>query len=397
MRRHRKIGAVAATAAMLFLAGGFAQASSSRASQAKSVSAVAAVSSGQLRTYYIAADEVLWDYAPDGMNDITGQRFTPEQDVFTKRGPSRIGHKYWKALYREYTDATFAHSIVRPKTCAPSARVCDDTLGMMGPVIRAAVGDTIKVVFKNNTAQPASIHPHGVFYQKNAEGAPYADGTSGADKADDAVPTGATHTYNWKVPERAGPGPMDSSSVLWMYHSHAEEVADTNAGLIGPMVITAAGKADPATGAPLDVDREIFSYFTVENENASHYLDRNLKELAAAPHVIAAGDEDAFEESNLMHSVNGYVYGNGPVPSMSKGQRVRWYTFTLGTEVDLHTPHWHGNTVTTNGMRSDMIQLMPGMMMVSDMVPDDVGTWLFHCHVNDHIVAGMQMRYRVTG
>jgi len=81
---------------------------------------------------------------------------------------------------------------------------------------------------------------------------------------------------------------------------------------------------------------------------------------------------------------------------MKVGQRVRWYTYTLGTEVDLHTPHWHGNTVTTNGMRSDMIQLLPGMMMVSDMVPDDPGTWLFHCHVNDHIAAGMLSRYRVV-
>jgi hephaestin len=256
------------------------------------------------------------------------------------------------------------------------------------------VGDTIRVVFKNKTSRPTSIHPHGVFYNKDAEGAPYSDGTTA--KGDDAVAPGSTYTYNWDVPDRAGPGPMDGSSVLWMYHSHTDEVADTNAGLIGPMVITARGKADPATATPTDVDREIFSYFTVENENASPYLDRNLQVFAGAPKTVAADDEDAFEESNLMHSVNGYVYGNGPVATMVKGQRVRWYTFTLGTEVDLHTPHWHGNTVTTNGMRSDMIQLLPGMMMVSDMVPDDVGTWLLHCHVNDHIVAGMQTRYRVT-
>ena len=274
---------------------------------------------------------------------------------------------------------------------------CDDTLGMMGPVIRAVVGDTIKVVFRNNTRFPASVHPHGVFYAKNAEGAPYADGTSGQDKADDAVAPGDTYTYNWKVPERAGPGPMDGSSVMWMYHSHTDEIADTNAGLVGPMVITAKGKADPDTATPLDVDREIFSYFTVENENASLYLDDNLQHLAQAPHEVAPDDEEGFEESNLMHSVNGYVYGNGPVPVMKVGQRVRWYTYTLGTEVDLHTPHWHGNTVTTNGMRSDMIQLLPGMMMVSDMVPDDPGTWLFHCHVNDHIAAGMLSRYRVVG
>jgi FtsP/CotA-like multicopper oxidase with cupredoxin domain len=31
------------------------------------------------------------------------------------------------------------------------------------------------------------------------------------------------------------------------------------------------------------------------------------------------------------------------------------------------------------------------------MVPDDPGIWLFHCHVNDHIRAGMLTRYKVTG
>src|SRR3954453_13061900 len=248
---------------------------------------------GGQRKYYIAADQVLWDYAPDGQNDITGAPFTDEEQVFTKQGPNRAGHRYWKSLYHGYTDATFTHQIVRPTSCAPVARASDDTLGMLGPVIRAAVGDTIQVVFKNNTPFPASIHPHGVFYQKDSEGAPYSDGTSGPDKADDAVPPGAVHTYNWQVPDRAGPGPMDGSSVLWMYHSHTDEVADTNAGLIGPMVITARGKADPATGAPLDVDKEIFTYFTVENENNSQWLDHNLKELAGAPHSIGTADEDA--------------------------------------------------------------------------------------------------------
>ena len=60
------------------------------------------------------------------------------------------------------------------------------------------------------------------------------------------------------------------------------------------------------------------------------------------------------------------------------------------------TPHWHGNTATVMGMRTDMAELLPGSMMVADMIPDAVGTWLYHCHVNDHIAAGMITRYRVT-
>ncbi|HEY6535343.1 MAG TPA: multicopper oxidase domain-containing protein [Candidatus Nitrosocosmicus sp.] len=35
---------------------------------------------------------------------------------------------------------------------------------MLGPVIHAEVGDTIKMVFKNNAHIPYSMHPHGLFY-----------------------------------------------------------------------------------------------------------------------------------------------------------------------------------------------------------------------------------------
>ena len=83
------------------------------------------------------------------------------------------------------------------------------------------------------------MHPHGVFYDKDSEGAPYDDGTSGADKAT-AVPPGKTHTYIWEVPERAGPGPNDPSSVVWLYHSHTNEMKDVDSGLIGPIIISAA-------------------------------------------------------------------------------------------------------------------------------------------------------------
>jgi FtsP/CotA-like multicopper oxidase with cupredoxin domain len=45
--------------------------------------------------------------------------------------------------------------------------------------------------------------------------------------------------------------------------------------------------------------------------------------------------------------------------------------------------------------RADVVGLLPATMVNADMAPDDRGTWLFHCHVNDHILAGMSARYRV--
>lgn len=68
---------------------------------------------------------------------------------------------------------------------------------------------------------------------------------------------------------------------------------------------------------------------------------------------------------------------------------------SLGTEVNLHTPHWHGNTVLANGHRKDVVELLPAATLVADMVPDAAGIWMYHCHVNDHIAAGMTGRYEV--
>jgi FtsP/CotA-like multicopper oxidase with cupredoxin domain len=340
---------------------------------------------GVVRTYYIGSDEVAWNYAPAGYNEITGQPFGEHEDTYVQTGPGRIGSTYLKCLYRAYTNATF--STLQPR--APQ----DAYLGLLGPVIRAEVGDTIKIYFRNTCHIPTSMHPHGVFYLKDSEGAPYADNTSGVEKSDDAVPTGGTHTYTWLVPDRAGPGPSDGSSVMWMYHSHADEIGDTYAGLIGPMEITAKGMARP-DGSPKDVDREVFEMFSVMDENKSPYLLHNLYTYAQQPYPDV--DDDDLNESNLMHSINGYVFGNQPMLQLKKGERVRWYVMSMGTEVDLHTPHWHGNDVLVGGMRMDVVSLLPAGMVVADMVPDNIGIWLFHCHVNDHIAAGMITRYQVV-
>ena len=90
------------------------------------------------------------------------------------------------------------------------------------------------------------------------------------------------------------------------------------------------------------------------------------------------------------------MYGNEPGIDLKVGQHVRWYLMDMGSESGLHTPHWHGNDVTIAGMRTDVASLLPATMVVADMVPDDPGSWLFHCHVADHFDAGMMALYRVS-
>jgi len=329
------------------------------------------------RIYYIAADEVTWNYAPHGRN-ITGM---PGSEL---EGGSRV-LTFRKAVYREYTDATF--ETLKPRTAEW------EHLGILGPLIRAEVGETVRVVFKNNTKIFCSMHAHGLAYAKQSEGALYDDGNSSDQKKGGGVPPGQTYTYTWTVPERSGPAPGDPSSILWVYHSHFVEPRDMNAGLIGPIIVTRKGASKPDR-TPKDVDREFVVAFAVFDETESRYYEANvMNQRKYAPGLKFT--DPSIRLNFLFYSINGLIEGNLPMMTMKKGERVRWYLFANGNEDDVHTPHWHGQTVMFDGMRTDMVHLEPMMMVVADMVPDNIGTWLFHCHVTDHIEGGMQALFTV--
>ncbi|OLC68362.1 MAG: hypothetical protein AUH78_26200 [Gemmatimonadetes bacterium 13_1_40CM_4_69_8] len=344
-------------------------------------------------TYYIAADTITWNYTPSGTNQISGQPFDSVERTFVEPGGATIGHVALKAIYREYTDSTFGTLKARPAAW--------EHLGILGPLLRAEVGDTIRVVFHNNLGFAASMHPHGVSYTKASEGAPYAAGKGEEALTGNAVPPGATHTYIWPVPERAGPASGDASSILWMYHSHVKEGQDPSTGLLGPIIITARGMSRP-DGTPKDVDREFVVAFDEIDEASSHYLMTNLRRYAIHPESAQVAMVFALPQVvpppvgqfNFKETLNGFMYGNGPLPTMRVGERVRWYLMA-STGFEIHSPHWHGNTVQIAHMRTDVTALLPMGMVVADMVPDNPGIWLFHCHLSNHLRMGMQSRYEV--
>jgi hypothetical protein len=108
-------------------------------------------SSGIERHYYIAAEDVTWDFAPSGRNLIHNSRLPALWIDRTKWGKQR---------FIEYTDDTF--TIKKPQPM---------WLGLLGPIIRGEVGDTIYVHFLNRATGTHSIHGHGVLYDKDSEGA----------------------------------------------------------------------------------------------------------------------------------------------------------------------------------------------------------------------------------
>lgn len=109
-------------------------------------------------------------------------------------------------------------------------------------------------------------------------------------------------------------------------------------------------------GKRKDVDKEFALLFTVLDENESWYLDENIKKFAN-PTLVSKSDE-GFKESNKMHGINGYIYGNGPNSGshiqMRTKQKVAWYLLGIGNEVDVHTVHFHANTFTHVSMEVDL-------------------------------------------
>jgi hypothetical protein len=138
---------------------------------------------------------------------------------------------------------------------------------------------------------------------------------------------------------------------------------------MGPIIVTAKGQARP-DGAPKGVDREFVASFMVF-------------------------DEMAGKPAGLFYAINGFIFGNLPGLMMKQGDKVRWYLLGMGNEIDLHTPHWHGETVTDGRRNTDVIELLPGSMVTVDMLADNPGTWMFHCHVQDHMEGGMMAVYTI--
>uniref|UniRef100_A0A674AX89 ferroxidase n=2 Tax=Salmo trutta TaxID=8032 RepID=A0A674AX89_SALTR len=376
------------------------------------------------REYFIGIQEIQWDYAPAGKNIILNKLLKEDEHaaVFLERGPQRIGSVYKKAVYLQYTDATYTKEITKPKW-----------LGFLGPVMSAEEGDVIKVHLKNMATRAYSIHSHGIMYNKTSEGALYPDETTDAEKHDDRVDPGKSYTYVWVLSDTHAPTKEDTNCLARAYHSHLHAPQDIASGLVGPLIICKKGTLDVYGDKAADYSYVLM--FTVSDENMSWYLDDNIKTYCTQPSTAANSpqqpstaanspqqpstaanspqqpstaanspqqptakvdkEDEAFQESNLMHSINGFVYGNLPDLSMCVGNKIHWHLIGMGNEVDIHSVFFHGQILTNLGHHTDAVSLFPATFTNVEMTADNPGHWLLSCQVNDHLMAGMQALFEV--
>jgi manganese oxidase len=343
------VGAAGAAGAAISLVGcGDAAPAPDRAAASglTGAAAKAIAAGGRVRQYWIQADSFQHNLVPTGADQMMGSTFKPSDST------------YWALGFRAYS----------PSWTAPLAGNADigPNTGIPGPVIRAEVGDTVMVHFRNNDTHygwPHSVHTHGFRYAPQDDGAylsirPDAPGTS--------VAPGQTYTYTWTA--------AADSVGTWLYHDHAPAQGLTSSGpvmefgaelgLFGIVAIT-----DAQTSR---VDREFALFF--------HDLYRtDIPDLSQ--------DFDAF---------NGACYlGNTPTFTARVGDRVRWRVAALGRE--FHVFHIHGHRWRNDaGRLVDSEVLGPSTTLTVEYTEDNAGDWLYHCHVTDHMSGGMVGWYRVS-
>jgi FtsP/CotA-like multicopper oxidase with cupredoxin domain len=243
-------------------------------------------------------------------------------------------------VYRRYS----AHW---KKPLPNAARSSADGLSIPGPLIHARVGDKLRVHFKNLDTlrrDPHSMHFHGVHYKPSSDGA-YVPGFSGGD-AD--VKVGHTWTYRLT----AG---RDSAGV-WPYHDHSPSMDESIAGGAFGM-LSILGRRERAP------DREF---------------------------------EVVFSPFGKFMAIDGRAFvGNTPIFRSKVGQLVQWDVMAMGS--DFHTFHVHGHRwIAPGGVPRDTQTIGPAESFRFRWREEDPGTWLYHCHVEQHMMAGMIGIYRVS-
>ncbi|KAK1903337.1 Coagulation factor V, partial [Dissostichus eleginoides] len=325
--------------------------------------------------YYIAAEEIIWDYAPS-MPDYVDEDFKLQ---YLKQSASRIGRKYKKAVYTLYTNESFTERL--------ETKQRKDELGILGPIIKAQIRDVIKIVFKNLASRPYSIYPHGLTIEKSDEGVNYPAGGNQSH----GVQPGETHTYVWRVVDEDEPLDGDSRCLTRLYHSAVDAPRDIASGLIGQILICKSRSLN-VRGVQLKADKEQHAMLAVFDENKSWYLDDNIRQFCDRSKVNKGDPE--FIKSNVMHSINGYVFESGPHLGFCNGEIATWHMSSIGAQDYIQTATFYGHTFEVNGRTEDFLSLYPMTGETITMEMDNIGVWLLASLNSHETTKGMRVKFK---
>ncbi|KAG8515743.1 Coagulation factor V, partial [Galemys pyrenaicus] len=336
--------------------------------------------------YFIAAEEVIWDYAPVIPANMDKKYRSLHLDNFS----NQIGKHYKKVVYRQYQDESF------------TKRLDENEGGILGPIIRAQVRDTLKIVFKNMASRMYNIYPHGVTFS------PYEDqvnaSNSDADTMIRAVQPGENYTYKWNILESDEPTENDAQCLTRPYYSNVDIIRDIASGLIGLLLICKSRSLDKR-GIQRTADIEQQAVFAVFDENKSWYIEDNINKFCENPDKVNR-DDPKFYESNIMSSklglltditlsaINGYVPESIPTLGFCFDDTVQWHFCSVGTQDDILTIHFTGHSFIYGKRHEDTLTLFPMRGESVTVTMDNVGTWMLTTMNSNQRSKNLRLRFR---
>ena len=228
-----------------------------------------------------------------------------------------------------------------------------------GPILRANVGDKIRIVLKNELPESTSLHLHGVRVPNAMDGVdPYTQ---------KPIEPGGKFSYEFTALEPA----------VGMYHSHHNAQVQVPNGLAGALLIgdwkdlgmKVAG--DRLVDSDGKADQEVVM---VLNDSGPIGLSLNGKSFPATmPYTMKVGEtmlvhyynEGSMTHPMHLHQPSGLVVAHDGAP--------------------LEYPFW-----------ADTLNVAPGERWTVAYTAKDAGVWAWHCHILTHAETPTGMRYMVT-
>lgn len=291
---------------------------------------------GQLREYWFQVDAFFHNIMPSGIDGMTGNTVKASDTSF------------WALGYRAFTP-NWGEPLPGSDDIGPNT-------GIPGPIIRAQVGDHIRLHLKNNDTyykQSHTLSIHALHFPVENDG---GWAWMLRDRPGTTINVGDSYTYEWDaIPRSVG---------TWPYHDHSKHFdpgrgsvvmeAGAELGLIGMLAVT-----DQNTPT---VDKEVTTVW----------------------HSFYQGDIVGLNQD--FHCFDGLAYlTNTPTIRTKVGQKIRWRILSLSN--DFHTFHMHGHTWLMANGYTDAFVIGPGVGSTIEYTEDAFpGAWYYHCHVVNHVM-----------
>lgn len=269
-----------------------------------------------------------------------------------------------KSVYKIVDGVKVFHLIAEPIKWEVANGLTIHTWGyngsVPGPLIEVGEGDRVRIYVTNKLPAPTTVHWHGVLLPCGM------DGVSALTQP--SIEPGQTFLYEFTFPD----------SGTFMYHPHHDTLTQEGMGLTG-MIVVHARETDVAKR----VDRDFVIML--------HEWTIDVGTAVPNPFGMSG--------FNIL-TMNGKVLP-ATEPLVAKLGDVVWIRYGNLSAMDHHPIHLHGycfKTIGTDGgWATDKSVLIPettvlvptGVAKVTELVANNPGDWIFHCHMTHHIVNQM--------